>query len=76
MFDITLIQSVRRLYGTESTNGNARVLFVMSMRHEARGIVVPSIVSSPVVSIADRIVDDGVYYLLYASTSRLLLLLL
>ena len=56
--------------------GNEGVLFVMSMRHEARGIIVPSIVSDPVVSIADRIVDDGVYYLLHVFTLRLLLLLL
>jgi len=39
-------------------------------RHETRGIVVPSIVSVPV---ADRIVDDGAYYLLRPrSTVRLL----
>ena len=35
-----------------------------------------SIVSDPVVSVADRIVDAGVYYLLHASTLRLLLLIL
>ena len=67
MFNIALVHSVRRRYGTESTNGNEGVLFVMSMKHEARGIVVPSIGS-----IADRIVDDGVYYLLHASTLCLL----
>ena len=36
------------------------------MWHVARGIAVPSIVSDPVVSIADKIVDDDVYYLPHA----------
>jgi len=46
------------------------------MWHKTQGIVVPSFVSDPVVSIADKIVDDDVYYLLHASVVRLLLLLL
>ena len=39
-------------------------------------IIVPSIVSVSVVSVADLIIDDGAYYLLHASTLHLLLLLL
>ena len=39
-------------------------------------IVVASIVSFPVVFVADMIIDDGVYYLLHASTHRLLILIL
>ena len=46
------------------------------MRHEARGIVIPTIISDPVVFVADEIIDDGIYYLLNASTVSLLLLLL
>ena len=39
-------------------------------------VIVPSIVSVPVVFVASGIVDDGVYFLLHASTVHLILILL
>ena len=59
----------------ECTTPLATAIRVVLLPPSNRIIVAPSIVSVPVVFVADVIIDAGVYYLLQASTLHLLLLL-